>query len=61
MTNSALHAVLVGQDAGLRCSLFMELCCFSVDIPDTSIGYFTLWEQLLFSVGILFEFIKVPV
>lgn len=59
--NLAPHAVLVGQDAGLRCSLFMELCCFSPDILDTSIRCFTLWEELLPSVGILFEFGKVPV
>lgn len=48
--NSAPHAALVGQDAVLSCSLFVELCAVSPpDILDTSIGYFTLWNSYCLS------------
>lgn len=45
-----------GSDAA-----YLWNCAVSPDIPDTSIRCFTLWEQLLPSVDILFEFGKVPV
>lgn len=47
---------MLGSDAA-----YLWNCAVSLDIPDTSIRCFTLWEQLLPSVDILFEFGKVPV